>query len=138
LAAAGLTGTADSLQGVTVFIPTNEAFKTLLATGAGLTSSLMDTQIISHVFFSTQVQFAGPPSRVVANALSGAEISIYYQKGDIFVFGPGNQPQMVLIEDILVQGGVAYVVQDILLPSSTSAVSFSVACVLLSIVNHLF
>jgi len=138
LAAAGLTGTANSLQGVTVFIATNAAFTAFITSGKGLTSSLMDTQIISQVLFSTDVRMAGPPARIQANALSGAEISIYFQRGEIYVFGPGTFPQQVLIQDILVQGGIAYVIKEILLEGSTSMVSCSVACVLLSILNHLF
>ena len=113
--AAGLTDYVKSLQGVTLFAPTDEAFDKL---EDGTVASLLEPEnkdqlvnVLSYHVIDSEVTFSTATSLTRATALNKEELSIRVQQGALFL-----NNSRVIENDIATANGLIHVIDTVLLP----------------------
>jgi uncharacterized surface protein with fasciclin (FAS1) repeats len=114
--AAGLDGALNTLDPITVFAPTDEAFAALPAgTVAALLADIpaLTNILLYHVFSG---------AAVLSTDLSDGQIVTMYNNSDIFVIVNNgvfiNGTSQVIVADIAASNGVVHVVNEVLIPSA--------------------
>lgn len=117
---AGLTDTVRSLQGVTLFAPTDEAFAKLSDETLG---DLLDpanrerlVNILSYHVIQSEVTFSTATTLTRATALNQEELTIGVKKGALFL-----NDSRVIENDIQTDNGIIHVIDTVLLPPPTEA-----------------
>jgi len=122
-----LVETVDSLKGVTIFAPVDAAFEALekAASNTGLTitdallSTVLKTHVVPSVVYSTDVA----AKKFIADVptVSGNTLTVSFRRGNVLVRGKGNfLPSKVVVADVLINGGVVHVIDNVLLPTISS------------------
>ena len=114
--AAGLGETIDSLEEVTVFAPSNEAFEAISDTVAELSEEELAEVLQYHVIDGTVGYSTGLEDGATLETVQGESVTIRIIDGDVYV----NDAQ-VIIADVLVSSGVVHVIDGVLLPDNADA-----------------
>ncbi|KAJ3086278.1 Stabilin-2 [Quaeritorhiza haematococci] len=119
---AGLVPTVDSLQGITVFAPTNDAFANLLkALGGSLPplnvlQAVLAYHVVPSVAYSTDL-FPAAGTNVTVPTVLGQDLTVIVKRDSIELAGPGNTVAVKVIQpDVLIDSGVVHVIDAVLLP----------------------
>lgn len=117
--AAGLTDAVRSLEGVTLFAPTDEAFAKL---PDGTIDFLLQPEnkgtlvnMLTYHVIDSEVSFSTATTLASATALNGDELSIRLEKGRL-VLNDSN----VIENDIRTDNGIIHVIDSVLLPPETN------------------
>lgn len=117
--AAGLTDTVRSLEGVTLFAPTDEAFAKL---PEGTIASLLEPRnkdtlinILSYHVIAAEVPFSTATTLTRATALNNEELTIRVKQGGLFI-----NDSRVIENDIVTDNGLIHVIDAVLLPPETN------------------
>jgi uncharacterized surface protein with fasciclin (FAS1) repeats len=120
--AAGLTDTVRSLEGVTLFAPTDEAFAKLPdGTIAYLLKPENQDQlvkILTYHVIDSEVPFSTATTLTSATALNGEELSVSVKKGALFL-----NDSRVIETDIKTDNGLIHVIDSVLLPPEPADLS---------------
>jgi uncharacterized surface protein with fasciclin (FAS1) repeats len=115
VAAAGAAGLADTLatQELTVFAPTDQAFKKL---PAGTVEALLAdiptlTSILTYHVVGGEVPFSTAKKLSSAPTVNGADVNISFKAGSLFI-----NDSRVVIYDIQTTNGVIHVIDTVLIP----------------------
>ncbi|KAJ3009410.1 hypothetical protein HKX48_007947 [Thoreauomyces humboldtii] len=130
--AANLTSAVSNLNNATLFAPTDAAFKTVLSfastNGLNISENMLAAILKFHVvpgtYFSTDIIAA--KSVELATLLSGQNINATYDGSKVTLSGDGNTalkfaPATVTKANVLVNGGVAHIIDAVILPNITVA-----------------
>ncbi|KAJ3079860.1 Stabilin-2 [Quaeritorhiza haematococci] len=122
LTSVGLVETLDSLQGITIFAPTNDAFAALLKALNGtlpplnVLQSVLALHVVPSIAYSTDL-FPAAGSNITVPTVLGQNLTVIVKKDSIEVAGPGNSVAVKVIRpDVLIDSGVVHVVDAVLLP----------------------
>ena len=105
LTAANLVETVDTLAGVTIFAPTNDAFKAIGNLLPNLTMEQTTDILTYHVVAGTVGYSALLKDDMKLTTVNGAELTIRLVDGKVFVNGA-----QVVIADVLTNNGVVHVI----------------------------
>jgi uncharacterized surface protein with fasciclin (FAS1) repeats len=119
-----LVETVDGLKDVTIFAPLDKAFEALeraadvtnLNITDALLTEILTTHVVPGVVYSTDV--AAKKTLRDVNTVSGNKINVSFRRGNVFIRGPGNFfPARVVVADVLIDGGVVHVIDNVILPN---------------------
>ncbi|KAK5167835.1 uncharacterized protein LTR77_007534 [Saxophila tyrrhenica] len=110
-----LVDTVDGLSDVTIFAPTNAAFRAIGRTAANLSTSDLTDILTYHVINGTVVYSADITEGSVTT-LQGDDVEITVEDDAVFVNGA-----RVILADVLVAGGVVHVIDSVLNPANATA-----------------
>ena len=118
-----LVQTVDGAKDVTILAPSNEAFAKLTAFAQEqkleITPAILEAVLKLHVIPSvlTSVDLSKQAS-TSAKALSGKQVTVTSEDGKVMVKGDGNPSAgSVVVADVLIEGGVVHVIDQVLLPN---------------------
>jgi uncharacterized surface protein with fasciclin (FAS1) repeats len=117
LKAAKLVDTVDGLGNVTIFAPSNAAFQAI-GSGLGSLSTADLTSILTyHVVVSDQPLYSSTlKNGTSVKTVNGGEVTVtLHEDGSVFVNGA-----KVVTPDVLIAGGVAHVIDEVLNPNNTA------------------
>lgn len=114
--AAGLDGALNTLNPITVFAPTDEAFNAL---PAGTVAALLNdipalTDILLYHVINGAVLSTDLTNGQIATTLNGSDITVTINNG-VFI----NGTSQVIVADIAAANGVVHVVNEVLIPTAT-------------------
>ncbi|KAL9105862.1 MAG: hypothetical protein Q9227_009025 [Pyrenula ochraceoflavens] len=112
---AGMVTSIESLADVTIFIPTNEAFKSIRHSDSAKDIGKLVSTLEYHVVPSAVVYSSNLSSSLTTLQGSKLEISTAGD-GSIFVNGA-----KIVTPDLLIYGGVAHVIDEVLMPRDSNA-----------------
>ncbi|KAK4242019.1 tRNA wybutosine-synthesizing protein [Achaetomium macrosporum] len=118
LTAAGLVDGVNSLSDVTIFAPTNDAFKAI-GSGLGSLSTQDLVSILGYHVLTQQVRFSTDllsADQMALSTLQGQNITVRRDGSQVFV-----NSAKVVIADVLTSNGVVHVLDNVLNPSNTTA-----------------
>ncbi|SPQ19690.1 f0cad1f1-462b-484e-8b2a-816282c1945b [Thermothielavioides terrestris] len=118
LTAAGLVDTLNSLADITVFAPSNDAFKAI-GSALGTLSTQDLVSILGYHVLTQQVRFSTDLLKVdqmTLSTLQGQNITVRRDGAQLFV-----NSAKVLLADVLTSNGVVHVLDNVLNPSNASA-----------------
>jgi uncharacterized surface protein with fasciclin (FAS1) repeats len=101
---ADLVSTLDGLKDVTIFAPTNYAFRKLGAAAAKLTKEQLAGVLEYHVVAGT-VAYSSLLSNTTIATLTGANLQVTVEKTGVYI-----NSARVIIPDVLVDNGVVHVI----------------------------
>ncbi|KXT08179.1 hypothetical protein AC579_608 [Pseudocercospora musae] len=110
LTKASLATTVDSVADLTIFVPTNEAFKSI---PAGIDVKTL-TNVLTYHAITGSVLFSTDLSNTSVASLQGGKIMVTVTDAGVMV----NQAKVV-VADVLIANGVAHVIDGVLLPPMT-------------------
>lgn len=132
--AANLTDAVADVKGSTLFAPTNKAFDTVLefakknnlALNETTLAAILKFHVVPGVYFSTDIAKAKTAS--IATLLSGQNVTVTAEGNEVKVIGAGQtalklEAAEVEKADILIKGGVAHVIDAVLVPDLAAAAS---------------
>ncbi|KAK2015699.1 fasciclin domain-containing protein [Colletotrichum eremochloae] len=111
---AGLVNDLNSLQGTTVFAPTNAAFQAIGGTAAAMEPQDL-ARILQYHVLTNQVRFtpAVTMTKMSHKSLMGEKVTLRKQDGNVFA-----NSAKITISDIITTDGVLHVVDSVLNPAS--------------------
>ena len=120
--AAGLTDTVRTLQGVTLFAPTDEAFAKL---PEGTVATLLRPEnkdklvnILTYHIIDSEVPFSTATTLTSATAVNGESLAISVKQGGLFL-----NDSRVVENDIKTSNGLVHIIDSVLLPPETDPVN---------------
>ncbi|RDW82432.1 hypothetical protein BP6252_03544 [Coleophoma cylindrospora] len=119
LTKANLVTAVDDLKDVTIFAPSNDAFKQIGGTAESLSTQQLTTILEYHVIKGTvgySTLLIGGLANETLPSLSGAGLNILIEDNKVFV-----DSAQVTMADIIVANGVMHVIGNVLNPDNTSA-----------------
>ncbi|KAL7415088.1 FAS1 domain-containing protein [Mrakia frigida] len=113
----GMVGPLESLTGLTIFLPTNEAFAKLPPTTiAGLNQSTLITVFQNHVVNNSVLYSTG-----LGPAVSFAGEALTFAKnGSVLTVTSGNVTANVVYSDIITRNGVIHLIDTVLLNTASN------------------
>jgi uncharacterized surface protein with fasciclin (FAS1) repeats len=125
--AAGLVGTLQTTNNITLFAPTNAAFAALLTElGLTLTALLSDrallTSVLTYHVLSTKVLRAGVPAGKAITTLQGGVFKIDATASALVVNDGRNRKTNIVTTDLEATNGVIHVIDKVLLPADKNIV----------------
>jgi uncharacterized surface protein with fasciclin (FAS1) repeats len=106
----------DTTPDVTIFAPSNEAFRNIGSAVANISDEDLASVLTYHVVNGTVGYSSGLENNTVLTTLNGANLTITIgEEGRVFV----NNAR-VTIADVLVANGVVHVIDEVLNPSNTT------------------
>ncbi|KAL2063947.1 hypothetical protein VTL71DRAFT_4441 [Oculimacula yallundae] len=115
LTTADLVSTVDSLEDVTIFAPSNDAFGAIGSALPNLTTEALSGILTYHVVQGT-VGYSSLLSNTTLPTVNGGNVTITVVNGTVFV-----NSAKVTIPDVLVAGGVVHVIDSVLNPANSTA-----------------
>jgi uncharacterized surface protein with fasciclin (FAS1) repeats len=119
-----LVSTVDGLKGVTIFAPVDAAFEALEKVssqiGLSLTDALLTTVLKTHIIPSVVYSTDIVAKKLIRDVktVSGNTLDVSFRRNNVFVRGNGNFfPAKVVVADVLIDGGVVHIIDNVLLPS---------------------
>jgi uncharacterized surface protein with fasciclin (FAS1) repeats len=109
LNATGLLGAVDSLEALTVFAPTNEAFAEIADVAANLTTEQLSAVLTYHAVPARVMSFDLQPTQD-APTVNGAALPIRVENGTVFV---GTGGAKVIQANVLTANGVVHVIDKV-------------------------
>ncbi|EEY16070.1 beta-Ig-H3/fasciclin [Verticillium alfalfae VaMs.102] len=122
LGRAQLVDAVNAMRDVTIFAPSNAAFRAIGATadqlqpqqlGAVLQYHVLDRQVLFSSMLA-QARAAGGQQGTMLRTLSGAMVSVRMQDGSVFV-----NSARVIMADVITSNGVVHVLDNVLNPAAT-------------------
>lgn len=115
--AAGLDGALSTLDPITVFAPTDEAFAAL---PAGTVDALLAdiptlTDILLYHVVNGSILSSSLTDGQIATTLNGSDITVTINTNGVFI----NQTSQVIVADVAATNGIIHVVNQVLLPTAT-------------------
>jgi uncharacterized surface protein with fasciclin (FAS1) repeats len=110
-----LVSAVDSTPDVTIFAPSNAAFKAIGSAAGNLSMEALSSILTYHVVEGT-VGYSSSLEAMNLTTLNGADLSITVDQGIVFV-----NSAKVIIPDVLVANGVVHVIDGVLNPDNAGA-----------------
>jgi uncharacterized surface protein with fasciclin (FAS1) repeats len=104
LTSAGLAGTVDSLNDITIFAPTNAAFDAIASTTKGLTKEQLGNVLKYHVVKGTALSKSLKDGQTIPT-LQGGSLKVMIMGGKVMINNAN-----VVTADVPIKGGVVHVI----------------------------
>jgi transforming growth factor-beta-induced protein len=116
------TNNLDSKSGVTIFIPSDQAFNkaSLNNLNASQIQNVLSYHVIDGIYYSTNLtQFTGPTNITTEQ---GKNITINNSNGNIQITDASGNTSRIVRSDILTNSGVIHIIDSVLIPSENSTI----------------